>query len=489
MLLQRRHISTTASSLPSLNLHHPPLSFQTIMSRQHDPPPSFSVNPQTPTRELRHQSSLEHVFNFTLCSPPPTSQQADEAHFLFNTILNDCEELGLFLEIGDGDGNSDGDDDDGDGDDNDDDNDDHDGDKVYLHNLFRALIEFCPTDSAGLNIVRMILHGLFCSGRVSRTERSLSAVLPLARTWLTATDDQRQPIYRILETVATDFLIGFFVPLTAQASITPNVSGLITPPAAAAHVALPQGTPHRLRGLRQTCLVRDGYRCVVSGHLDLEVHNRRARRQSRRRVQQHGGFGVQTQAAHIIPHSLNSIRSIGDALSPAKNFVWQILNMFDTGISAELEGARIDRPSNAMILATELHHEFGKLRCYLDEVAPNVYSFRRTRFASALSPAANPKAEFITFQNHEPNGTNWADLPSARLLKLHAACCKMMEMAGAAGYVDAVIRNLDRMEEEGTLAADGTSDLGMLLFSKGLWGWERGQEADKRCEHDVSVVI
>lgn len=445
------------------------------MSRQHDPPPSFAVDPQTPTRTLRHQSSLEHVFNFTLSSPPPTRKQADEAHFLYNQIMHDCEEAGLFLVTG-------GVRDDGDLDEDEDDDDDgdRDGDKVYLHNLFRALIEFCPTDSGRLNIVRMILHGLFSSGNVSPAERSLLAVLPLAHIWLTLNEDERQPIYRILETVATDFLVGFFVPLTAQASTTPNLSGLITPPAAAANIATTQGTPHRLRSLRNTCLARDGYRCVISGHLDLEVHNRRSRR---RRVAPPGDFGVQTQAAHIIPHALNSVHATNEALSPSKTFVWQILNMFDPGISDELEGARIDAPANAMILATELHHEFGKLRCYLDEVAPGTYVFRRTRFASALSPAANPKAERITFRNHEPHGTRWADLPSARLLRLHAACCKMMEMAAVADYVAAVVDDLDRLQEEGTLAADGTSDVGMLLFSKGVGGWESTREVD-----DVVVV-
>lgn len=412
------------------------------MSHPNNLTPTFSVNPQTPTRTIRHQSSLEHVFNFTLTSPQPSRADADEGLFLYHEILNDCESAGLFLEAAESEVGGI-------------------RDKVYVHNVFRALVEFCPLDTGRLNLIRMILHGLFSADKTAPDDRSLRAVLPLARTWLNATPDIREPMYRMLEAIARDFVMGFFVPLTAQASCTPSVSGILSPPTI---IASTQGTPHRLRGLRRTCLRRDGNRCVVTGHLDKEVHRRDPAEKNS------GSYGVKTEAAHIIPHSLNAVRCVGDVLSSTKSFVWQILNMFDTGISTELEGCRIDAPSNAMILAHDLHDEFGKLRWYLEEVGPHAYLFRKTRDAAVLGPGTVPKPR-ITFVNHEPEGSVCADLPSARLLKLHAACCKMMEMAGAAEYVESVIDDLERMEEYGTLAGNGSSDIGMVLRIKGLWGW------------------
>lgn len=431
------------------------------MSGHDDPPPTFAVDPQTPCRRIRHRSSLEHILNFTLLTPKPTQSEASEAYFIYHEILNDCEAAELFLAADDGSGGADG---------------DGDGDKVYLHNLFRALIEFSPTVPGGLNIVRMILHGLFSSDKISPEDRTFRAILPLARTWVTKTETERQTTFRILETIATDFLLGFFVPLTAQSSRTPRVSGILTA-GAPNDLSRTQGTPHRLRGLRQICLLRDANRCVVTGHLDKEIFNR-AQRRGRPQTET-GNFGVQTQAAHIIPHSLNVVSTLGDRLSTGKSFVWQILNMFDPGISTVLEGPLIDTPANAMILATELHDEFGRLRCYFDELAPGTYRFRKTRYATSLSPAADPKADRITFANHEPAGTALADLPSARLLKIHAACCKMMEMAGAADFVESVIDDLERMEDEGTLAGDGSSDLGMLLRIKGLWDGQEDQEVEE----------
>lgn len=107
--------------------------------------------------------------------------------------------------------------------------------------------------------------------------------------------------------------------------------------------------------------------------------------------------------------------------------------------------------------------------CYFEEVAPNTYTFCRTRHAAILPPILDPKAERISFKNHEPAGTRWADLPSTRLLRLHVACYKLMDMAGAAEYVEFVIRDLERLELDGTLANDDSSDIGMVLRMKGLW--------------------
>lgn len=427
------------------------------MSRQDDPPPSFAVRPQTPIRQPRHRSSLEHIFNFTLSSPQLNRADREEAFFFYNEIVQDCESAGIFVQVSE------------------------DVDKVYVHNLLRALLEFAPKEESRLNIVRMILHGLFSFDKVTSDDRTLTAILPLARAWHRGTksndlnDNDPQPLYKTLQTIAADFLLGFFVPFTAQATCTPHVSGILSP-SHAFGVARTQGTPNRLRDLRRTCLLRDGNRCVISGHLDMVAHT------ALRKLghQQPGSFGILTQAAHIIPHSLNAVKTPGEPLSSVKTFVWQILNMFDTGISSELEGSRIDAPYNAMILAAELHQQFGQLQCYLDEVAPDTYTFRRTSHAATLAPSADPKAEKIAFVNHEPVGTSWADLPSARLLKLHAACCKMMEMAGAAEYVEYVVRDLERLELEGTLAGDGSSDISMLLKMKGLWSGFSNEEVEEQ---------
>lgn len=424
-----------------------------------DPPSSFSVKPQTPNHAIRHKNSLEHVINFTLASPQPTQAQANEAHFLYHQIVDDCEANGLSLPRIASDSTS--------------------ATKVYLHNLFRSLHQFSPSDIGRLNLVRMILHGLFSPDATNADDRLLDSILPLARTsWLNATDTDREKIHRTLQTIALDFLDGFFLPLTARSCPTTSVSNVLTPPSAS-NIGPSQGTPFRLGGLRYLCLLRDDKRCVVSGHLDKNAYN-----EARIGGYQHprGTYAVVTEAAHIMPHSLNSVSSVGDSLPPTKGFVWQILNMFLPGTSTALEGSLIDTPANAILLATEIHDEFGRLRCYFDEVAgsANTYEFQTTRAAAPLLPGFYPApGTLITFRNNEPEGRQLADLPSPRLLKLHAACCKMLEMAGAADYVDRVLDDMERMQEQGTLAGNGSSDIAMLFRMKGLGGWSEYEEESK----------
>ena len=59
----------------------------------------------------------------------------------------------------------------------------------------------------------------------------------------------------------------------------------------------------------------------------------------------------------------------------------------------------------------------------------------------------------IVFANHAPDGQEIA-LPSKKYLTLHAACCKVAAMSGAAEYIEKVYMDY---EETDTLASDGRS--------------------------------
>lgn len=121
------------------------------------------------------------------------------------------------------------------------------------------------------------------------------------------------------------------------------------------------------------------------------------------------------------------------------------------------------------MLAAELHDEFKMFRCYMEEIPrkSNTYVVKTTRDAIPLLPIFRPK-EQVTLENHEPVGIERAELPCPRLLKFHAACCKMMEMAAAADYVEMVLYEMDQLMVEETLAHDGSSDFGMVMRIRGL---------------------
>lgn len=472
---------------------------------------SYVVRPQTPTRRIRRQTSLEYVLNFSLLSPAPHAHQIEEATLLYFLILDECERDGIILvnPPGDGDIHEEGpdlarndavaemnellaeyesveprSDDEADGETE---PANHDG-AIPLHKLFRCIHEYCPTDDGQVNVVRIVLHGLFPVLHVDHDhvetgdDRSLREILPRALAWLDFSADQKQTIYRTLAAFAADFLQKFFAPLKAQGRCTPAVSTLITP-TSRTEPGPDQGTSTRLGNLRRLCLARDGNRCVVSGQLDssylMRLYERAGAQQPR------GPTGVKTEAAHIIPHSLNALTGESSDLSPSKCTVWRILNMFDPGISHVLAGPLIDSPANAMMLVPELHDRFGRLQCYLQEDPDlaNTYTFHTTRGTVPLPPSYAADGRRVVFQNRErdPTGPK-AELPLPRLLRIHRACCLMLSMSGAAEYVEKLLRDMETMMERGVLAADGSSNLELLLRLRGLEDMAGDFEIDKRVE-------
>ena len=80
-------------------------------------------------------------------------------------------------------------------------------------------------------------------------------------------------------------------------------------------------------------------------------------------------------------------------------------------------------------------------------------------FPTILASHLRLKAEVIQFSVSDldlPGFERPASLPlpDARYLEIHAACCKVAHMSGAAEYLDAIIRDMETMS---FLASDGGS--------------------------------
>lgn len=121
------------------------------LEMSHEDTLTFTPNPLTPNRQLRHRSSLAHAFNFTLVTPDPEPREIEEADFIYLTIADDCGTAGILLEFrvaddcNDGSHNA-----------SDDLVIDHEEDEytpsgvVYLHRFLRALHEHSPPNPAAL---------------------------------------------------------------------------------------------------------------------------------------------------------------------------------------------------------------------------------------------------------------------------------------------------------------------------------------------------
>lgn len=146
--------------------------------------------------------------------------------------------------------------------------------------------------------------------------------------------------------------------------------------------------------------------------------------------------------------------------------------MFDPGIS--LEGPLIDTPANALLLLSELHDRFGAMEAYFEELpeCTDLVMVYRFVFADGYNdlPDAVRVKERIEFVNRDSMGTPLGELPSRQLLALHRACAMILNMSGAAEYVECLLDDAEMLAQRGTLASDGTSEIAMFLKMKGVCG-------------------
>ncbi|KAI2618252.1 hypothetical protein GGR54DRAFT_606707 [Hypoxylon sp. NC1633] len=118
---------------------------------------------------------------------------------------------------------------------------------------------------------------------------------------------------------ADDLLDHFFLPLKAATKKTPQVTPTFH--SAVQEVQDPTvqgfvGTPARVSALRGSCLVRDRYRCVISGKFDQREAISRFNRDGLDNARDDGGTLLKEdshssfeilEVAHILPHSLTKV--------------------------------------------------------------------------------------------------------------------------------------------------------------------------------------
>ena len=142
----------------------------------------------------------------------------------------------------------------------------------------------------------------------------------------------------------------------------------------------------------------------------------------------------------------------------------------------ELNGSGVHRLENILTLSHDYHVDFDELKLWFEPIVslahlicnllwnnarsthsyyeqdmddPNSHSYNVYGKCDYLS---TPPDE-ITFINHAYPDAD-LPLPSKKYLSIHATCCKVAAMSGAAEYLDEVIRD---QETIGVLSTDGSS--------------------------------
>ncbi|KJA16259.1 hypothetical protein HYPSUDRAFT_147992, partial [Hypholoma sublateritium FD-334 SS-4] len=222
--------------------------------------------------------------------------------------------------------------------------------------------------------------------------------------------------------------------------------------------------PQSHANAKQNALIRDGYRCVVTGKYDwpsvMEI------RELEEKVRSDFSLRIEaTECVHIFAESANLDIGPASAKRDHSATLWAVMHRFGHDELPEaLNGTKVHRLENVMTLVPGFHYSFDQLQVwFVATVQKNKYKLEA---ANAFTLRGYP--ECVTFTT--PDQAKFP-VPSPIYLAIHAACAKVAHLSGAAECIDKFYRD---MGESMTLASDGTSAtmLEHAIFELQAFGYE-----------------
>ncbi|CCM02473.1 uncharacterized protein FIBRA_04573 [Fibroporia radiculosa] len=200
-----------------------------------------------------------------------------------------------------------------------------------------------------------------------------------------------------------------------------------------------QEAPKNHEDAKLKALIRDGFRCIVTGKYEMNAMLNPSLAPSLKELEQVGV--VRTQCTHIVPVSTYFGVSSSDSNEKKSDYL-----CFGVGCAKAL---RID-----------VHDWFDCLIIWLEPT--NVENRYKVSSVSTFSLSVLKLPEEVTFTT--PDDIN-LPLPSRTLLALHAACAKVAHLSGAGEYTERIDREAEYIR---VLANDGSSGemLNNALFSR-----------------------
>ncbi|EIW52497.1 uncharacterized protein TRAVEDRAFT_52941 [Trametes versicolor FP-101664 SS1] len=215
-----------------------------------------------------------------------------------------------------------------------------------------------------------------------------------------------------------------------------------------------QHAPRNHSSAKASALVRDNHRCMVTGLPDYQALSLNLTP-----ALPNNDFAM-TQCSHIFPEVWGNIVIGGSAANqePLQEkeaaTSWNTLKRFGCAdVSAELgsatQGANLHRLENILTLDVRIHLLFDAMNLWFEAVKdqPNCYNVKLAPNRPGRPPFIPERVQFVSHRPELP-------LPSPRYLEVHAACCRVAHMSGAAEYLDLIYRHMEELE---VLANNGAS--------------------------------
>ncbi|KAG1843882.1 hypothetical protein F4604DRAFT_1596562 [Suillus subluteus] len=245
-----------------------------------------------------------------------------------------------------------------------------------------------------------------------------------------------------------DYFIGLF---KAAKSQTPESSFYTSGPlfdtneAAIAHIM--KESPMDQRTAKVHALVRDNFRCVVTGAVDFTACH--YQRQLVAEVLDKKLSSFATKAAYIFPASANKGISSQDSLKHEYVVNAQTIGDHLAGydVRQELDGIKIHCLEDILTLAVHVHAMFDRFDLWFEEMVDMQHTYR----VCGYPPSIQLFPPTVTFTTDDPLHL---PLPSPHYLGIHAACCKVAWLSGAKDYIEETFGDIEEMQ---AMTSDGSS--------------------------------
>ncbi|KAJ6556459.1 hypothetical protein B0H19DRAFT_1152648 [Mycena capillaripes] len=215
-------------------------------------------------------------------------------------------------------------------------------------------------------------------------------------------------------------------------------------------------TPTTAGSARKNALLRDGYRCMLTGQYDLDSADLHPELNDRAAA--NGVNMAVTQCAHIFSETAQDGEQKTDYAASAM----AILRVFGLDGKAEsLVGGNVHKHFNILTMRSDLHYLFDHLEFWLEEVIGEENTYNVVSNKNKVFKMGLPLPARVTFRVDPDmvvactaSNTDLPALPSPSLLAIRAACSRVAHMSGAAEQIDQILRDL---EDTPVMAEDGGS--------------------------------
>ncbi|EKM54945.1 uncharacterized protein PHACADRAFT_94763 [Phanerochaete carnosa HHB-10118-sp] len=221
------------------------------------------------------------------------------------------------------------------------------------------------------------------------------------------------------------------------------------------------GSGKDYRSAKKRALVRDGFRCMLSGMYDLNTVECNPAV-----YPEHADpvVGIRyTNCCHILSEST---LQDADPDNPDRDrkreyaaSVLAVLQSFglESLVNEVVKKGCVYHLTNILTMTSYLHALFDNLHLWLEATnTSNEYKICLSR--RGLVMPSELKGQTVRFEAHVPDRDD-LPLPDPRLLAIHAACARVNHMSGVAEYADKSDRDAEDMR---VLAEDGSSSAVLL---------------------------